>query len=272
LRERVAQAKTALAVARREFQQAKAAADQAAKELADAEDETQEATQKKLAAKYELEQAQSRLEMAQSDLSAAEGDLENAQKDSRDALAAAKKKLEQSEAELTRRTQLLDTHNGKVTLAKNTEDGAHTKLTEAEAHHADKKKCQQGSSVVANEARKALDQAKYWSGHTEILEKDHYWDGDFGPIHQAADTILKDKKEEYDEAKNKNLKHKENEQEALKALQGARRVKRTATDARMKLDAQTPLVEDNFLQAQGRRDNAAYVHSVAKTIHDAYHQ
>merc|ERR1719336_840250 len=180
--------------------------------------------------------------------------------------------MEQAERDLTRRTQQLDTHNGKVTIAKNNEDDAHKKMTEAESRHADKEKIEEGSRQTANEAKRALEQAKYWSGHTEILEKDHYWDGEFGSIHQAADTILKDKSDEYDAAKSKNDKHLDDVREALQAVKEARRVKKQASDVRMNLEAKTPLLQDNFVKAETKKNDATYIHAVAEQIHKVYHK
>merc|ERR1719350_1697800 len=272
LRKQVEQAKTDLANAKEVFKQAKAKADKAAKDLEDAEEETKEATQKKHAAKYELEQAQLQLEMAQSNLRSAEGDLENAKKDARQQLAVAKTNKEEAEKELNQATQGLDTHNNKVTLATDKEADAHKQLTEAETHHAAKIACQQGSQAALDEAAAARKQARHWSVHTEILEKKHYWDGDFGPIHQAADTILKDKSDEYDEAKSKSDKHNDEVQEALRAMQAARKVKDKATDDLMNLEAKTPLLQDTFVKAERKKNDATYRHEIAEAIHKVYHK
>jgi len=272
LREQVEQAKQELDTAKEAFKQAKAKADKAAQDLEDAEEATAEATQNKHAAKSELEQAQLRLEMAESNLRAAQADLENAKQDAKEQLAAAKKGKQEAEKALNQATQVLETHNNKVTSATQKEAEALEKLRAAEAHHADKVICQQGSQAALDEANAAHKQAEYWDSHTEHLEEKHYWDGDYAPIHQAADTILTDKKNDADDAKKKNDKHIGEVKAAHQAMKEARRVKDEATDAWMKLDAQTPLLQDAFVKAESKKNDATYKHEVAEQIHKVYHK
>jgi len=271
LRKKVEKAKQELEAAKEAFNQAKEKADQAAQELEDAEEATAEATRKKHAAKSELEKAQLRLEMAQSNLSAAQGDLENAQKDAKEQLALAKKRKEEAQQALNEATQVLDQHNTDKEAAAKTEKNALQKLAAAEAHHAAKVTCQQGSQAALDEADAIRRHADYWSSHTEILQKEHYWDGEFGSIHQAANTILEDKTKDYNAAKAKNEKHIAQVQEAHEAMSEARQTKDQAVDAWMKLDSQTPLLQDNFVKAESQKNDAEYRHDVAKAIHKVYH-
>jgi len=272
LRKKLEQARQELETAKEAFKQAKAKADQAAQDLEDAEEATAEASQAKHAAKSELEKAQLRLEMAQSNLRAAQADLENAQKDAREQLAVAKKGKDEAEKALNQATQVLEQHTTEKTAAAEKEEEAHKKLAAAEAHHAAKITCQQGSQAALDEADSVRKQALYWSSHTQILEKEHYWDGEFGAIHKAADTILDDKRKDYDAAHAKNEKHIGEVQEAHEAMQAAREVKDQALDEWMKLDAQTPLLQDAFVKAESQKNDATYRHDVAKAIHKVYHE
>merc|ERR1719264_425402 len=69
----------------------------------------------------------------------------------------------------------------------------------------------------------------------------------------------------------KNEKHIAQVQEAHEAMSEARQTKDQAVDAWMKLDSQTPLLQDNFVKAESQKNDAVYRHDVAKAIHKVYH-
>jgi len=252
--------------------QAQAKYDKAVQDLEEAEQDSKEATQARITAKHELDQAQLRLELAESDLSSAQADLENGRNDASENLKKAQNMNKQAQAALTQATQALDSHNQELSVAVDAVEDAHKKLTDAEAHHASKVACQQGSKAVLDEAEDFKRQAEYWSSHTELLEKDHYWDGEFGPIHQSADKIYSDKSGDYDDAKTKNDKHNEDVAVALKAVQAAREVKAEASEARSNLEARTPLLQAAKTSAQGKANTAAYRLQFAKAIHEVWHK
>jgi len=252
--------------------QAIAKHEQADKDLEDAQAASKEATQNKLAAKRELEQAQVRLELAQGRLRDAQADLANARNDSKDELAKAKAAEEKAKTALNQATQRYNKHTQDVDAARQAETDAQKKLDDADAQHKAKVAVQQGSKAVLDEADAFKQHAKYWADHTEILEKEHYWDAEFGPIHQSADTIWEDKKGDYQDAKSKNDKHKEEVRSALAAVQTARQDKDEASEALSNLEAKTDLLSEAKLAAEGSKDAATYRRTVAEAIQKIYHQ
>jgi len=272
LQERLRQAKKERDAAVAAFNQAKAKYAKAKKDLEEAEQDSKEATQAKLTAKHELEQAQLRLDMAESDLRSAQSDLENARNDAKENLQKAQNMDKQAQAALTQATQALDSHNQELSAAVDAFEDAHKKLTDAEAHHASKVACQQGSKAALDEATAFRNQAEYWSSHTELLEKEHYWDAEFGPIHQSADKIYSEKSGDYDDAKTKNDKHNEEVAKALKAVQAAQDVKDEASEAQSNLEARTPLLQAAKTTAEGKKNDAAYRLQIAKAIHEVWHK
>jgi len=272
LQERLRQAKKARDAAVAAFNRAKANYAKAKKDLEEAEQDSKEATQAKLTAKHELEQAELRLNLAESDLRSAQADLENARNDAKDNLKKAQNIDKQAQAALTQATQALDSHNQELSAAVDAFEDAHKKLTDAQAHHASKVACQQGSKAVLDEAAAFRNQAEYWSSHTELLEKEHYWDAEFGPIHQSADKIYSEKSGDYDDAKTKNDKHNEEVAKALKAVQAAQDVKDEASEAKSNLEAKTPLLQAAKTTAEGKKNDAAYRLQIAKAIHDVWHK
>lgn len=272
LRRQVEQAKTELQAAQTAFNQAKAKADKAAEDLEKAEQATQEATQKKMAAKHELEQARLRLELARGKLRDAKSELENAKKDAREQLAAAKAAEAQAQTELNQATQRYTSHTQAVSDASKAHEDAQKKYDDADAHHASKVACHAASVQATNEANAFRTQAQYWSAHTEILEKEHYWDAEFGPIHQSADTILEDKKGDYQDAKSKSDKHEKDVQTALAAKEAAGKVRVEASEALSNLEAKTELFQEKVTEAAGRKNAATYRREVAEAIHKVYHK